>query len=469
MKYLATISPLILTVLLSNCSDYDNFLFKNWIPLDSGYNCYDQTDQSQKTCFIKDSNTISLWKFNETEGVSSSNSINIGDSATFESVPQRITTEYGRAVVLNHNAATLPSSQVFFPSVLTVEALIRLDSVPSPMLSPRSHSMIFSTTDWNSSNKKGYELRITDTDGKVEFNIGSGAQWISAISTVGLIPGIWYKIAGQYDGEQISLFVNDSLWALTPFKGQINLSNVDLGIGRRVVDQPFYFNGAIDEIAISNILRHKIKKDTWFTTDNSTVAHWTFDEIDGDTLFDISSNNHHAIHNDNPLIINGKYGNALKFQSNYCQAPYSSAFYPQEITVEAAVYLLSYPSSSLSPRPHMMVVSTANWSGDNCKGYELRITDTNGKVEFVFGDNNWWHFATSTKSLSLNEWHTISGQYDGKRISVYVDGELWAETFYVSSIVQSTIDIGIARRMVDQPFYFNGLIEEITISSKLRH
>jgi hypothetical protein len=117
----------------------------------------------------------------------------------------------------------------------------------------------------------------------------------------------------------------------------------------------------------------------------------------------------------------------------------------------------------------MMIVSTIDWSGTNCKGYELRISGADGRVEFIFGDRNWWHYAVSEKKLPLNQWHSIAGQYDGNRISVYVDGALWAETLYSSRIEKCTTDIGIARRLVDQPFYYNGLLDEIRISSVTRY
>ncbi|NLD94265.1 MAG: LamG domain-containing protein, partial [Fibrobacter sp.] len=160
---------------------------------------------------------------------------------------------------------------------------------------------------------------------------------------------------------------------------------------------------------------------------------------------------------------------ALYCEGNYCVAQNSVDFYHSLLTVEAAVKLTSYPDADMSPRPHMMIVSTIDWSGDFCKGYELRISGSDGKVEFIFGDDHWWHYAVSEKSLPLNEWHTLAGQYDGKRISVYVDGQLWAETFYESTIKQCATDFGIGRRLIDQPFYFNGEIDEIAVSKMIRY
>jgi hypothetical protein len=169
------------------------------------------------------------------------------------------------------------------------------------------------------------------------------------------------------------------------------------------------------------------------------------------------------------VSVPGKAGNAFNFNQYHCTTPTSSSFYPQKLTVEAAIKLNAYPPINMSPRPHGMIVSTTNWSGNNCSGYELRISTAYGKVEFIFGDANGWHSIASEKNLPLNEWHSVAGQYDGSTISVFVDGELWGQTTYKGTIQKCTTDFGIARRLVDQPFYFNGLIDEIRVSSVPRY
>jgi hypothetical protein len=458
-------------LLISNCFDLKSadFLQDLFDLVKTNYEEHqDDITPPAKNCFTIDDHTLGLWAFNECDGLLSINKIRSRDTLKFEKKPGKIETEYGNATVFQSNAASIISADSYFPEIITVEARVKIDSYPSSSLSPRPHSMIVSTVDWDASAKKGYELRITDTEGKAEFSIGTSKGWQSAISKITLDLDTWYTIAGQYDGAYITVFINGTLAGKTACTGPINKSLTGMGIGRRIVDQPFYFNGSIDEVAISNVCRYSLS-DSWYTTDASTIAHWTFDEVVNGEVLDISGNGHIARCFSTPASIPGKAGNALNFNQNYCTSPTSSSFYPQKLTVEAAVKLTSYPSPNMSPRPHGMIVSTCNWSGSNCSGYELRITDTDGKVEFIFGDANWWHFATSEKSLPLNEWHSIAGQYDGNSISVFVDGELWAQTAYKSTIQQSTTDFGIARRLVDQPFYFIGSIDEIRVSSALRY
>lgn len=422
-----------------------------------------------KTCFINDDNTIGLWTFDETDGLSAINKIRNRDTLGFEKVAQKTDSDFGKAAILNNNSASMNDAQNYFPQNITVEARVKLDNKPSETLSPRPHSMIVSTADWTGSNTKGYELRITDTDGKVEFIIGTANGWVSAISAIPLETGKWYKLAGQYDGAYITLFIDGMLSGKTVCTGPLNQSYTGLGIGRRIVDQPFYFYGSIDEVAISNIRRYNYSSDNWYTTDNHTIAHWIFDELKANSIPDISGNYHTARCIGTPVSVPAVAGNALNFNSYYCKTPTSSAFYPQHLTVEAAVKLDAYPPADMSPRPHMMIVSTTNWSGNNCSGYELRISASTGKVEFIFGDNSGWHYAISEKLLPLNEWHSLAGQYNGNTISVYVDGELWAQTQYNGTIQQCSTDIGIASRLVDQPFYFYGSIDEIRISGAARY
>jgi len=480
--------PLLFTALLAGCcSDPDQLAFvqgviqnleemQNSCNCDTGSTVVDPEDPVVDPefghCFDNDGNTVALWYFDEQGGLTAHNSIMASDSVVFQKTPQRVEGTFGRAVVLESNAAAMPEAdEKIFPNEITVEAYVSLDKYPSSSLSPRPHSMIVSTSDWDAVEHRGYELRITDSNGRVEFILGTKDGWVSAISSRTLELGKWYKLAGQYDGSVISVFVDGELWAKTDYTGSMIDGSVGLGIGRRVVDQPFYFFGSIDEVSISKICRYEVPTgpETWYPTDMYTIAHWTFNTVVDSTVSDITGHGHNAVLYSVPAIVAGKAGNALSFNSSYCKAPYSVDFYPEKLTVEAAVKLTSYPSSSLSPRPHMMIYSTVNWSGDYCKGYELRITDTEGKVEFIFGDDHWWHSAISEQSLPLNEWHSIAGQYDGNTISVFVDGELWAETAYESTIQQCTTDIGIARRLVDQPFYYNGLIDEIRVSGELRY
>jgi hypothetical protein len=192
------------------------------------------------------------WLFDEPSGLTAQNAVASADILTFSSEPTRISSSNGKAVVLSGNAGTAQFSSNFFPKVITIEARVRIDAFPTSS----NRNMIVSTVDWNNTTFMGYELRLAGDQGLIELSVGTGANWLNIISVKTLKLNTWYTIAGQCDGTKLSLFVDGELWATTPYAGYIAESKVGLGIGKRVIDQPFYFSGAIDEVTIYKETRY---------------------------------------------------------------------------------------------------------------------------------------------------------------------------------------------------------------------
>ena len=234
-----------------------------------------------------------------------------------------------------------------------------------------------------------------------------------------------------------------------------------------------YVQKIIDKIPANtdNSNSNYCQKKTYFQNDNSTIALWYFNESGNASIVKDYAGNHDLSFVNEPQWVSGKYGEALSFSNSNCITPYNTDLFPTKvITVEALVFIEFLPSIA-SPRSHSMIVSNAKWDYNNVGacGYELRLTDTDGKVEFIFGDQDNWHSAISTKKVIPGKWYNIAGQYDGNQISVYVDGELWASSNYIGKIRHSYATTSIARRTDDQPFYFKGKIDEIRISSIARY
>jgi hypothetical protein len=206
----------------------------------------------------------------------------------------------------------------------------------------------------------------------------------------------------------------------------------------------------------------------YFTNDQNTVALWSFTEVNSNTINDHSFNNNDLKLFKLSSITTGKYSGAVHFtDSGYGVVAPHQSLNPATITIETVIFLDSLPSPTLKPRPHQMIVSLNDF-GDTTYGYELRISDSAGYAEFVIGTVDGWKSALSTETLFPGRWYKIVGVFDGKEISVFVDNELWARTSYVGSIQYTNTYITIGRRYEDSPFYFNGKIDEIRISSIAR-
>lgn len=196
---------------------------------------------------------------------------------------------------------------------LTVEAWIYLQDPPffkSPfVLIGKSENFILSIWAVKDANPVG--------GFKVEAPLGV-AKSISLPPFI--FPKQWTHIAGFYNGKAVSIAVNGKGLPL-PIQGEERLINSsrDLMVGaidlipedwkvQNIRSSPF--NGFIDELRISSVLRYNIENGIFevpkrrFEPDENTVGLWHFDEATGAILFhDTSSNKNHLIGKNGAQII----------------------------------------------------------------------------------------------------------------------------------------------------------------------
>lgn len=197
-------------------------------------------------------------------------------------------------VVIPDDASINPRDEI------TVEAWINAES-----FSTRSYeNSILCKHGWASGNA-GYVLRCGD-GGKVSFNVAgrSSGSWEEALSSTSVIStNQWYHIAGTFDGDTVSVYVNGELQATHIYSGQINISsNLDAKIGELAYGTGRNFDGAIDEVRIwSQALEVDTLRDWMCRRVSSThpnykdlQGYWKLDEGSGTKLEDESSNGNDA-------------------------------------------------------------------------------------------------------------------------------------------------------------------------------
>ncbi len=119
--------------------------------------------------------------------------------------------------------------------------------------------------------------------------LGGKTEVVAQKTTVPMVTEKRTHVAGVVSGDQVRLYVDGNLIAISPFdpsKPTDNIAGV-FEIGRG-------FHGIIDEVRISNIARyaHKFAPPGRFKTDDFTLALYHCDEARGDTLYDSSGNRH---------------------------------------------------------------------------------------------------------------------------------------------------------------------------------
>jgi hypothetical protein len=135
------------------------------------------------------------------------------------------------------------------------------------------------------------------------FSRNSGS-WIE-VESGELALNQWHHIAGTYDGSNMRLFVNGARVASILTSGQIDQSNDSFRIGSTEFFND-YFQGAIDEVRLSNSIRYVgnfIPSQLPFEPDASTRGLWHFDEGTGNTTADSSGNGHHGTLSGGPAWI----------------------------------------------------------------------------------------------------------------------------------------------------------------------
>ncbi len=145
---------------------------------------------------------------------------------------------------------------------------------------------------------------------------------------------------------------------------------------------------------------------------------------------------------------------------SYIEIPFSSRNHPaKEITVSAWFF-----TNSFEPQ---VIIST-----DENGGYQLGFDD---------GEDLWWtlnlqdtgrvSLPVQHESISLDEWHHITGTYDGRTMKMYLDGVLRNQMnatgtiqYQYNNYVMLGADAGVYNQTDRNcPLYFRGMLDEVRI------
>jgi hypothetical protein len=145
-------------------------------------------------------------------------------------------------------------------------------------------SIILATTD----DVIGWALELNG--GRATWWVASTAGWRAAQHPTALLANTWYHVAVTYDGATARVFVNGSPGSAA------TIGAITQGPFFRIGGFPGYgfFNGDVDDVRISNVVRYTgtftPPSSTSLTTDANTRAFYRFNEGSGQTTADASGN-----------------------------------------------------------------------------------------------------------------------------------------------------------------------------------
>lgn len=136
----------------------------------------------------------------------------------------------------SHNAALFNGSDGYisidnanelnFSDALTVEGWVKLNTIGAGNQATIAGK-------WNdlSGNYREYLLTV-NAFGQATFYLSStGSDYPKAMWNTPLTTGVWYHLAGTYDGSNIKLYVDEDLKATTPFTSNLSINTEQLLIG----------------------------------------------------------------------------------------------------------------------------------------------------------------------------------------------------------------------------------------------
>lgn len=199
----------------------------------------------------------------------------------------------GDDVTITNHASLNPRNEI------TVEAWIKPENFGKNIYD----NSIFCKHGWASGNA-GYVLRCGN-NGAVSFNVAgrTSGQWEEAQSSTGVLKtNQWYHIAGTFDGDTVSVYVNGVLKGTHLYSGQINISGIAAKIGELAYGTGRNFDGDIDEVRLWSqavavdtlrdwMCRRVSKQHPNF---KSLEGYWDLNEGSGGSLKDISSNSNNG-------------------------------------------------------------------------------------------------------------------------------------------------------------------------------
>jgi hypothetical protein len=187
------------------------------------------------------------------------------------------------------------------------------------------------------------------------------------------------------------------------------------------------------------------------------VGWWKFDETQGTTAKDSSGGNHNGTLVGNARFGKGKHGGAIDLDGagSFVRIADKSAFdMGNEATMACWVNFRSV---------------RAAWTGIITKGdtaWRLSTVDQQSQVHFAvndFANGGENIFMNGPATFNANEWHHVVAVYDGRAMSIYVDGKLDVTKSCANGIGKNDAEVLIGENGEQPNRCFDGLIDDVRI------
>jgi len=193
----------------------------------------------------------------------------------------------------------------------------------------------------------------------------------------------------------------------------------------------------------------------------SLVGYWSFDNIQGTVVPDLSGTGNDGTLNGAPLSIAGPFGNALQLDgaSDYVDCGNAESLnITDKLTVSAWVRTVD----AGDPAGGEMGGQNHYVSKHNSYQFKHR---TNLLI-FAIWDGGPYATRISIDNSFNGEWHHVVGTYDGTVLKTYVDGNLEGDAPHEGDIDLNGLNVNIGKNPNQNDQNFEGAIDEVMIFAR---
>ena len=211
-------------------------------------------------------------------------------------------------------------------------------------------------------------------------------------------------------------------------------------------------------------------------TADGLVGYWKLDEGSGTFANDDSGNGNTGNLVGNPLYIDGVSGKALQFDGvdDYVSIPDSQSLRIQSFTLAAWIYMTERPYQHGSR--HSSIFNKFHYQiGTGDTGFTFTFVDptsTDDNLMIAIGDgidDRQLVRYNSINDLTLNQWHFVTGTWDGSIASIYIDGQLKSSANtdeYTIAYDSTPLALGTEVASGAKDVWFKGIIDEAMVYNK---
>jgi len=428
-----------------------------------------------------DSSTRGMWHFDESSGMTASDSSGNGNTGLYTGTPHWVGGKFNGGLQFTGDYESMDvndSNSLDISGSLTVELWFKKFSgtgVYAWLVNKCNYSGTYTTTN--------YAVWIDGPSNKLRAGIANGTVAQNVTSTSAVQPNTSYHVAFTADGTTLKLYINGVLDNSSSQSMNPGPNNNNLTFGALYRQGGFYFNGTIDEVAIYSRAKsaEEIAADANFfhwdwgpiAMNRNISAAWHFDEGSGTTISDSSGNGNTGSFSTTgsfPVWAAGRFGYGVSFDpayaSNIVAGDSPSLDISGPITVEAwfSAYYLYYSHG------HWLLNKGSSSSDGN---YHIWIDNTY-KVHAAIGNGTDSQAVISASTLQPDTWYhvafTANGTTDSNGVlKLYINGILDNSSVQTMTPLSNGLDLVIGS-MTDTilSYPLNGTIDEIAISSRAK-